>query len=155
MTRKSETDREFLARLESSLARDPLSDDMPVEEVRDQLRDEGGDPEGIAARGAEIAALLLTRQRLSWMDTARTKREARAKRLGGMKRLPRSPRTEELGKIQSARGDPKLSGTVEMAFRKRKPDDLSDDEVHDLLEEIEALRLISEDDKEGGGEEGT
>ncbi len=155
MTRKSETDREFLARLESSLARDPLSDDMPVEEVRDQLRDEGGDPEGIAARGAEIAALLLAQRRLSWMDTARARREVTSKLLGGMKPLPRRPRNEELGEINSARRDLKLRGTVEMAFSKRKPDDLSDDEVHDLLEEIEALRLLTADKTEGGGEEGS
>ena len=155
MSKKTESEAEFLARLESSLAQDPLRADMPIEEVRTQLREMGADPSAINKRGADAAARLLAARRLSWMGAARAKRETMARVVGGMKSLPRRPRMEEMAMIDAVRAAPGLRGAVETAFRKRKPESLSDDEVHELLEEIEALRLLTEKkDDEGGGEEG-
>lgn len=152
MSKKDETDAEFLARLGASLAKDDLRADVPIEEVVSVLRAAGGDPGAIAERGRELAKKLLDARRLSWMEDARAEQLRMQRLLGARKPLVRRPRHEEVAILEAARTTPGLEGAVEMLFRKRQLAEVSDEAIHELLEEVEALRALT--DTGGDGEKG-
>jgi len=132
-----------------SLAAEVLSDRVTPAEVDQDLRDAGGDPDAIGQRGAALVQALLEKRRLAWQDAAREKQEAFRARAAARKAAPRPRQTREemLATINAYRGDSTIASALTVSFRKRKPEESSDDELAELLDEIELLR----DMKANGG----
>jgi hypothetical protein len=144
MTKKPQSDKEILARLDASLAEDVLTDEFSDDDVAAALRAAGGDPVAIGRRGAALAAELLEQRRLSWQDKAR-KKIARAQPLFS----PRADysglgKPELLSLYNQAKTNPRLSKPMSQLFHKRKPEDISVDELCKLLLEVDALALLDE-----------
>ena len=131
---------ETLRLLDESLASDVLTDAVTDEDVDSELRDAGGDPDTIAADGVALAKELLEKRRLAWQDAARRKMEARQRaRQVAPTRQARS-RQQLLAEINARRADFERRGmSVSAAYRKRNPEEASDEELADFLDELETL----------------
>ena len=140
MSNKSLTDRELLDRLDASLAKDVLTEAYTQEEVVEAIRAAGGDPAALGQRGAELANQLLKERRLSWKRAARQSLEE-AQSASVEVDLGTLSRAELMEAIEEARKEPSLSGLVG-AFRKRKPEQASEEELRALISEMRTLGFI-------------
>ncbi len=126
------------------LADQDLGEETPAEVARG-IREAGGDPEAIAARGKAFAAeLLAKRARLGWRAQARARLDSARALADAMPSRRGLPRAELLARIEALRG----ASRVVVAYRGRKPEEASDDELAALLEELE---LAAKLDESGGG----
>lgn len=133
------SDAEILAFFDESLARDVLDPAYPIADVQAEIRKAGGDPVAIGARGAALAKNLLDKRRLSWQDRARERSAGWAQELSALSDIPRLSRKETIAHITALRSDPALAPIV-ANFHKRKPEDSSDEELHQIRLEMEILR---------------
>lgn len=133
------SDAEILALFEESLARDVLDPAYPIADVQAEIRKAGGDPVTIGARGAALAKSLLDKRRLGWQDRARERSAGWAQETNSLSAIPRLPRKETIAQINALRSDPALAPIV-ANFHKRKPEDSSDEELHQIRLEMELLR---------------
>lgn len=142
------TDDQLWAAL-AKLDEDVLDRALPNEQVDQALRDEGLAPEKVRATGAAFIAQLLDGARLGWMTSAATAQaamKARAVRTGRFAGLGRDELLAQLGAKQ--RRAPS-EGAVAVMFRKRKPEESSDDDLRELLEDIEIAESLGGVDADG------
>jgi hypothetical protein len=151
MPPKDRTDAELWAALEA-LRDDPLDPAMPREVVDQALRGGGVDPDALRKKGAELVAKLREEHRLSWQTEARRRRDAMDRRATRAIVPPGMPRDEVLERLNDLRGNPKFGAPIMTAFRKRKLEESSDEDLRMLLEDIEELRALETAD-EGNDEE--
>jgi hypothetical protein len=151
MPKKPHSDDELLARLDASLAEDVLTDVFTDADVAAALREAGGDPDAIGRRGAELAKELLERRRLAWQEAARRKRDRASGLFLSGPDFSRLPRSEMLRQLEQARRDPRIGKPVNMLYHKRKPEDVSDEELRQLLGEVDALCRLDEDTNDDAG----
>ena len=131
---------------------------MSEDAVDDELRAGGGDPEAIGRRGAALADFMLAQHDQDWQARAK-KRQARMKeRAGDWPDFGAMPRPELIARVQAARNDARFANApVVVAFRKRKNEEASEQELREILEEIEVLKRLADgasdanQDDEGGG----
>jgi hypothetical protein len=141
MTGKKDATQEWLD-LDASLDEDLLTEAYSDEEVDTLIRAKGKDPVAVGQRGVALAQRLLDAQRLAWMQRAREKQEEMRAAVGGVhQERPRS-RAEMMDFLAAARADPRLGGRLEGFWRKRRPEESSDDELGELVTEIEALQRL-------------
>jgi hypothetical protein len=144
MTKKPQSDEEILARLDASLADDVLTDEFSDDDVAAALRAAGGDPDAIGRRGATLAAELLEQRRLSWQDKARRRIERVQPHFSARADYSGLGKPELLNLYNQAKNSPRLSKPMSQLFHKRKPEDISVDELRKLLHEVDALALLDE-----------
>jgi len=142
MTKRPPSDDKILARLDASLAEDVLTEVYSDDDVDAALRTAGGDPGAIGRRGADLAARLLDSRRLSWQVKARQKINAALPLFETRTEYFGLGRTELLSRLDQAKNNPRLSGSVRQLFHQRKPEDISDDELRKLLEEVDVLASV-------------
>jgi hypothetical protein len=124
-------------------------DAMTGDEVDAELRSFGGDPAKIRAAGAAHAATLHKEKTgedlpaLPWEERAAAKLEE-VRRLAGTVRKTKLSRADMLAKVEEARNDPRFKKPVGALFRKRTPEEASDEELEAMLEAIELLGRIDE-----------
>ena len=129
-----------------------LPEGAPAEEVARRIREGGGDPEAIAARGRALAAELLEkRDRLAWRGEARAQLDAARTMAASLPSRRGLSRADLLGRIEALRGDPRAPARVVVAYRKRSPGEATDDELAALLEEMELAAAL---DRSGGNDGG-
>ena len=109
------------------------------------IREGGGDPDAIAARGVRLVEELMERRRrLEWQAKARGNLEASLAKMAEAPKTPKLPRHELLARITAARSDARWKAPIAAAFRKRTAEESTDDELRRLLDEIEMLRTLEE-----------
>jgi hypothetical protein len=142
---KKRTDEELLEAIDQAAADDDLAEiaALTSEQVDATIRAQGGDPEAIGARGAQLARELLERRkRLAWQGEARRGLEAAQAKMAQAPRTPKLPRPELLARLAAAQKDARFSAPIAAAFRKRTAQESSDEELRRLLDEIEMLRML-------------
>lgn len=148
MPQKPKTDGEIWQSL-TDLDDDLLDPHFPEGAVDDELRELGIDPVALAKRGAEVAATLREQERLSWQTRARERGARMGAIAAGVVAAVERSRSEILKRLDELRSANSSSGhAVAAAFRKRRPEESSDDELRALLEDMEALRAIEDKDGE-------
>lgn len=147
MGTKPKDEDEALRLFTESLAADIFTEHVSKAEVDQDLRDAGGDPEAIGKRGAALVQELLEKRRLDWQAQARAKQAAFASRAAERRNTPKPRRSREelLTAINAYRADPAMGDAVSFSFRKRKPEESTDDELAELLDELELLREMKTD----------
>ena len=127
---------------------DPLDAQVPSASVDAQLRAAGVDPDALGKEGASLAAKLQESHRLSWQKAAVRKKDA-FEGLGQFKvDLAGMSQPEVLERLNALRSDPRFGPQIMTAFRKRKPEESTLDELKALLEDVEALRSLGPDDED-------
>lgn len=116
------------------------------EEVTEEIRAAGGDPDAIGRRGAALAARLLAkRRREAWQEGAvralRRAREILDK--PGLRKTRGLSREALLERIEAARSDPRLREPIAVAFRDKKLDTSSEAELEAILDAIEDLARLA------------
>lgn len=149
MTGKNDATQEWLD-IEASLDGDILTDAYSDEEVDALIRAKGRDPVVVGQRGAALAQQLIDAQRLSWMKEARKKQEEVRAIVGGARQARNRSRMEMMDFLAAARADSQLGGRIEGFWRKRRPEESSDEELGELVAEIEALRRLVDADAKAG-----
>src|SRR5690606_8698979 len=104
----------------------------------------GGSPEMVRKEGASLAARLLDQRRLAWQEQARNRIAQRTSMLNRPAATLSMSRDDMLQRLYQAKNDPRLGAPVQAAFRKRKPEESTDEELLDLLEEIALLRELQQ-----------
>ena len=153
MTEKPNTGGEALDDLERVLAGDMLDPATPIELVHAYLRSAGGNPEEIRNEAAEFVRVLLERRRLSWQEKARQRISKRAPLLARVTRFAEMTEAQLVQHFNRLRSDPSLGPSVAGAFRKRRAEESTVEELRSFLQEIEALRAIEADEGDGEGDE--
>jgi hypothetical protein len=130
---------------------------MSSDEVDAELRAEGGDPAKIRARGAALAAKLLAERtktededesELPWAARARERlEEVRRMANEAAARKTKLPRVELMARVNAARNSPRFAQPVASLFRKRTPEQMSDEELEATLESLGLLADIEGDGK--------
>lgn len=148
MPNKPKNQDEAAKLLQESLASDVLRTDATTDEDVDrELREAGGDPTAIGTRGLALAEKLLEVRRLAWQDAARRKLAAHEQAGRSAKARPARTRPELLAAINTRREAFERRGmSVSAAFRKRKPEDSTDEELAEFLDELEMLDDLGKDD---------
>jgi hypothetical protein len=150
MATKGKTDKELWSALEG-LDDDLLDLDLPEAIVNEELNAIGVDPASLAKRASEFVAKAMVDERLSWQAEAQ-KRRAQLQGLAARARsrvpaeMDREAMLARLDELRAA--DPNVGTAIQMAARKRKPEESTVEELRALLEEMEALREIESGDPE-------
>jgi hypothetical protein len=148
MSTKGRTEQELWSALEG-LDDDLLDPDVPSALVDEALRSMGLDPSIVTQRGIHFVNEVTGDGRLAWQARAREQRaqlEAKASRATAVAGLDRAAVLARLEQLRAA--DPGVGSAIQMAARKRKPEESTDDELRALLEQMEALRAIEDDASE-------
>jgi hypothetical protein len=144
-------DSDALESVVSELAGDLLDRRMPLAAVEGSLRAAGVDPDRLRDDGLQLATQLLERRRLFWQEEARRRIANRAPLVARIAQLASMTKDDLLLRLGDLRGDPALGPSVAAAFRKRKPEESSAEELRELLQEVELLRSLGA--TEPGGED--
>jgi hypothetical protein len=131
------------------LSADPLRSETPISVVDSMLRAAGADPSELAAEGAAFAKAMQEEARLAWKSHAAAKLSAfrQTASTAAAKVTAILNRQQLLDRLVELKQDPSFGGTVVMAFRKRRPEDSTDEDLRSLLESVEELRAIATADK--------
>ena len=126
-----------------------LSDD----EVAAEVRELGGDPDAIGKRGADFV-----KREMDRLEALRVFQEKTAARLAAAlaaaekaPKTPALPRKELLALIDRAMKNPRFAQPMAMAFKKRKREEASDEELRTFLDRIAEIEAIAEAEGLGGG----
>jgi hypothetical protein len=145
---EADADKALWAALER-LDDDLLDPNMPEEEIAEDLRQMGLNPEALAEKGRQLGHAMTEKRRLAWQDQARAKqrglqqRADLASKIGDMSRQQMLARLDELRAV-----DPQVGTAIRAAARKRRPEESSDEDLRSLLEDMEALRAIEKGSQE-------
>jgi hypothetical protein len=142
---KKRTDEELLAAIERAGADGDLAEieAMSPAALDASIRADGGDPEGIAARGLRLVEeLTLRRKRLAWQAKAHGDMHGALGKMAEAPKTPKLPRDELLKRVNAARADGRFHAPIAAAFRKRTAEESTDEELRGLLDEIEMLRML-------------
>lgn len=131
---------------------DLLDPAVPEEMIDAELKSLGIDPAAFAKRICQTVDETKEQGRLSWQARAQKQKadlEARISRSASASSTKLMGRDELLARLNELRnGDPSVGGAIQMAARKRKPEESTEQELRVLVAEMEALRAIAEDDSE-------
>ncbi len=147
MTTKGKTDAELWAALQD-LDDDLLRDESPVANADTVLREAGEDPVEVGQRGAAFVAQLLKKNRLSWQERARRRIAELAGKTSSRLRIDLAG-DELRAAIDRAGRREAIGPELAAAFRKRSNQEMTDEELRELLADIEDVIGISEVDKDG------
>ncbi|MCA9670846.1 MAG: hypothetical protein KC503_34855 [Myxococcales bacterium] len=152
MSEKPSAD-ERLRRLEAELDADLLdADATSAREVDDELRAGGADPAEVRARSATFMQELLAQRSPEWRQTARARLERMRQAVTRASERIKRTRDEMIRYLERAQGDPVLQAPVVAAFRGRTPEDFSDDELAEIVDEVQGLKRLKRLEDEGEGE---
>lgn len=145
MTR-SKSEKELWDALQA-LDDDLLNPNLSEELLDQELKASGVDAIALSNRGREFIATAKGEERLSWQLRAQERRDRLAATVERTRATVSSDmdRTAILARLEVLRvGNPAVGTAINMAARKRKPEESTDEELKALLEEMEALRAIEE-----------
>jgi hypothetical protein len=126
---------------------------MSEDAVDAELRAGGADPEAIGRRGAALAEFMLAQHDQDWQTRAKDRQARMKKKAGDWPDFGAMPRPELMARVQAARGDARFaSAPVVVAFRKRKNEEASEQELREILEEIEVLKRLADGAHDEGDE---
>jgi len=145
MSDPKQLDAQRLARALRSMEEDVLDADYPVEQVDEELRETGLDPEAVARRGRDFVAGLLAEARADHRREVVARGAPLADRVARARALPRPSREEMLARIARAEKDPRHAGAIAVAARGRRPDEPTDEEVAALWDKLVALGIVTPD----------
>lgn len=148
MQSKGKTDKELWSALDG-LEDDLLDPNFPEALVEVEIRRLGLSPEALANRGSEFVAQVREQERLSWQARALEKRaqlEARVLRVKVPSNMSRQAALDRINELRAS--DSKVGAAIRLAARKRKPEESTDEELRDLLEEMEMLRAIEDGEED-------
>ena len=145
---KQRSEEELVRALGDGLDDDVLSDDYALAEVEKELKEAGADPDELGRWGAALAGDLKKKRRLAWQEEAKKTRDAMQAKLASRTPVAALPRAELIARIEAARRDPRLQAPVAMAAR-NLAGDVSDEELRQIVEDLEALALLAGGDGEG------
>ena len=131
---------EFLDRLTELLASVP---DRSLEELREDLRARGIDPERVVERVERLVQSKLNEYRLRWQEQARRERLAMLERLRDVTAKLPAPQPElegRLAEIVSGLWGPRAEAYAQAYFRKL--DQVTENDLRSLLEDLERLKLF-------------
>jgi len=148
MADKDKKDVVTLQKLQEDVASDVLTDAVSEMDVDRELREAGGDPDAITRRGLAVVEEMLERRRLAWQGAAAEKLKTVRSKSVGTRSNPQLSKAQLIERINALRSDSKLGAPIEAAFRKRKPEESTIDELTQLLDEMEMLRELADDDTE-------
>lgn len=137
------TDDDKLRELEEALAAD-YAMNAPLEELEADLARRGIDPARIAARARELAVSRSGAKEPDWRAQARERlaaARAKIRRVAGD--YAELTRAQLLERLEALRVHPSLSSPVVAAFRKKDPEESSDDELRAMLADMESLVAIA------------
>jgi hypothetical protein len=119
---------------------------MSDEDLDAEVRALGGDPEGIRNRGAAFVTKERARiESLSKLRADAASRLARAlEAKNNAPKTPALPRKELLARIDKAMSRPTFGAQVALAFKNRKRETASDEELRSFLDTIAELEAIAE-----------
>lgn len=135
-----ETASEFLNRLAELLTSVP---DRSLEELKEDLRSQGIDPEAVVERVQRLVETRLNEYRLKWQKQAKRERLAILERLRDVTaKLPaaRSELERLLDEILSGLWGSRAQVYAQAYFRKLEQ--VTDNDLRSLLEDIERLKLL-------------
>ena len=141
MSNKKRVNSEILSRFIDSADSDIFSlEAFSDEEVEDLLRSEGFEPKRAERPGLALIHDILDRRRLSWMDEADAKiSQMRTKVNASVQPSLDLSRVGILSRLREIMGE----GQLAFAFRDRKEDSFSDEELRELLLEAEQAKTLS------------
>jgi hypothetical protein len=135
-----------LRRMLDALDEDVLEEEYPLELIEEEIRAAGGDPEAIGRRGAALAKELLDKRRRAFEAEALESVAELEKRAVLARARPVRSREHMLRRVRRAEADPRFAGQVAVAFRGRKPEEPTDEELATLVAKLEALGVLPPDD---------
>ena len=122
------------------------SSELTNEEIKEDLRAKGVDPEKVVQRVKNLVESKLEERRLAWLKRARTERLAVLEKLKSVKSSTFSGTLEELkGKaiaILSGQFGQEASMHAQVYFR--NPEDVTENDLRSLLDDLEALDLLTQ-----------
>jgi hypothetical protein len=140
---------ELLEKLHDMAEEDRMEDEaariakMSDGEAAAEMRAAGGDPDAIGKRGAAFVEGLL-RGEPAWKAKAKARAAVAHEAIAKVPKTPATmPRAEVLARIDAARKNPRFSAPVAAFFRKRKPEETSDAELREMLDELNQLEAIA------------
>ncbi len=150
MTKQSRTD-EALWMAVQDLDRELLDPGVPTDVIDAAARSIGLDPHAVRAEGRALAAAAFERKRRGWMTAAREKIALLREKAKATTKYAEMGKQMLLEELERWRQHPAIGGEVRAAFRNRKPEESSEDDLRALLEEIERVAAMHEADAEKGG----
>jgi hypothetical protein len=139
-------DDKTLSDLEEALAAD-YAMNAPLEELEADLARRGIDPARIAARARELAVSRRAAGKSGEADWQTRARERLAAARAKIRRVAGDyaelTRAQLLDRLEELRNHPGLASPVVAAFRKRDPEESSDEELREMLADMESLVAIA------------
>lgn len=148
MTTKSRTDEE-LWRAVQDLDRDLVDPATPTEVVDSAIRAIRLDPATLRAEGRALAAALLDEKRRAWMTAARQNIESMRTRARSTTDFSSMDKQMLLAELERWRAHPTAGGEIRAAFRNRKAEESSVEDLRSLLEEIERVAAMGTEEDDG------
>lgn len=145
MTMKNDLDRDLLDRMDRILCFDVFTEAFSDEDIDGMLRAMGADPSEIGSRGINHAQEMMDAQRLGWREVA-AKRMERMKQAVArpMRNLSELTRDVLITLIQAAGEDRSTRDPVHAYFRKKRPEESTDEELRSILKQVEKLKSLSD-----------
>jgi hypothetical protein len=147
--KKEKTPEETLQAIREQQALDELErvKKLTEEELDEEIREDGGDPERIGQRIYEkVQDLEAQRRRDAWLPAARERMRRAHEIMGGPgpKKTRGLTREQLLARIEAASQDPRLTGKIAVAYRDKKLEARTDAELEAMLDGIEDLAELTE-----------
>ncbi len=150
MTTNSRTDEELWGAVQA-LDRDLLDPATPTEVIDSAVGAIGLDPGSLRAEGRAFAAALLDEKRRGWMKVARQKIDSMRSRARSTTDFASMNKQMLLAELDRRRTHATAGGEIRAAFRDRKPEESSEDDLRALLEEMERVEAMGTDEGDGNG----
>ncbi|MFO0683941.1 MAG: hypothetical protein U0234_17950 [Sandaracinus sp.] len=112
------------------------------------LRAMGLDPAAVRARGRALGVTAMEKKRRGWMDEARARIEQMKTTAKATTDYLSMSKQMLLAELERWRQHPSVGGEVRAAFRNRRPEESSEDDLRSLLEEIERVAAMHDADGE-------
>jgi hypothetical protein len=118
---------------------------MTPAEVDDYIRRNGGDPEGIRARGGAFAKRLMARREANaWQAEAVKKQVSFQATVAAAKSRVLLARDELLARIAAAMNHPRVTAAGAASFRQKIAEAATDEQLQEILDQLEMLLRLDE-----------
>lgn len=122
--------------------------DRTMEELEEDLREEGVDPETFAQRVRELVESELEEQRLAWFEHARQGRGAALERLREVQPSSTLSTLKEVKQkvkaVLAGQYGPDASEFAYAQLHHRNLDDVTESDLRSLLDDLERLKLLTQ-----------